>query len=283
MYTNIDSSTGITANRAFITTNINQLPQDYPTDLFLQILKIVMENNVFEFSGSYWLQLIGTAMGTPAACAYATISYGQHENDIIIPSFAPQLLYYKCYIDDIFGVWLPPKRNRLAKWNEFKLQLNNWGSLQWIIEEPSKHTTFLDLNISIENNSITTSTFQKTMNRYLYIPPLSSHPPSCLKGLIAGELRRYYLQNNTENFQEILAKFIGRLLDRGYNIEDISLLYCSKLQITWTDNLLTMLPLLSHQLFICTGHTTPKGFNGMKSVTFMMKLSKSSDPMRGCE
>jgi len=104
MYTNIDSSTSITAIQAFITTNINQLPQDFPTDLFLQILKIVMENNVFGLSGSYWLQLIGPAMGTPAAYAYATISCGQHENDIIIPSFAPQLLYYKCYIRDIFGV-----------------------------------------------------------------------------------------------------------------------------------------------------------------------------------
>jgi len=62
------------------------------------------------------------------------------------------------------------------------------------------------------------------MNLYLYIPPLSSHPPSCLKGLIARELCQYYLQNNTENFQEILTKFIGRLLDRGHNVEDISLL-----------------------------------------------------------
>jgi len=60
------------------------------------------------------------------------------------------------------------------------------------------------------------------MNLYMYIPPLSAHPPSCFKGLIAGELRRYYLQNNTENFKDILAKFIGRLLDRGHNIEDIS-------------------------------------------------------------
>lgn len=95
MYTNIDSNTGITSIRDFITTNISQLPQDFPTDLFLQTLKIVMENNVFEFAGSYWLQLIGTAMGTPAACAYATISYGQHENSVILPNYAQQLLYYK--------------------------------------------------------------------------------------------------------------------------------------------------------------------------------------------
>jgi len=222
MYTNIDSNTGITSIRDFITTNISQLPQDFPTDLFLQTLKIVMENNVFEFAGSYWLQLIGTAMGTPAACAYATISYGQHENSVILPNYAQQLLYYKRYIDDIFGIWLPPKHNHLTKWNEFKQHLNSWGSLEWTIEGPSRRTNFLDLDISIKGNVITTSTFQKAMNLYMYIPPLSAHPPSCFKGLIAGELRRYYLQNNTENFKDILAKFIGRLLDRGHNIEDIS-------------------------------------------------------------
>ncbi len=222
MYTNIDSNTGITSIRDFITTNISQLPQDFPTDLFLQTLKIVMENNVFEFAGSYWLQLIGTAMGTPAACAYATISYGQHENSVILPNYAQQLLYYKRYIDDIFGIWLPPKHNHLTKWNEFKQHLNSWGSLEWAIEDPSRRTNFLDLDISIKGNFITTSTFQKAMNLYLYIPPLSAHPPSCFKGLIAGELRRYYLQNNTEDFKEILTKFIGRLLDRGHNIEDIS-------------------------------------------------------------
>jgi hypothetical protein len=222
MYTNIDSNTGITSIRDFITTNISQLPQDFPTDLFLQTLKIVMENNVFEFAGSYWLQLIGTAMGTPAACAYATISYGQHENSVILPNYAQQLLYYKRYIDDIFGIWLPPKHNHLTKWNEFKQHLNSWGSLEWTIEGPSRRTNFLDLDISIKGNVITTSTFQKAMNLYMYIPPLSAHPPSCFKGLIAGELRRYYLQNNTEDFKEILTKFIGRLLDRGHNIEDIS-------------------------------------------------------------
>jgi hypothetical protein len=40
--------------------------------------------------------------------------------------------------------------------------------------------------------------------------------------LIARELRQFYLHNNAEFFPEILTKFIGRLLDRGHNIEDIS-------------------------------------------------------------
>jgi hypothetical protein len=60
------------------------------------------------------------------------------------------------------------------------------------------------------------------MNLYLYIPPLSAHPPSCFKGLITSEVRRYWLQNNPENFQTILIKFIERLLDRGHTLDKIS-------------------------------------------------------------
>jgi len=218
MYTNIDTATGITALRDFIISNANQIPPDFPTELFLQILTYVMSNNIFTFGNTFWLQT-GTAMGTPAACSYATISHGQYKNSSILPLFKDQLLYCKRYIDGIFGIRLLPKRNSNTTWNNFKRELNNWGKLEWIIEEPSHSTTFLDLNIHIQDSKICTSTYQKDMNLYLYIPPNSSHPPSCFKGLISGELRRYYTQNNAEDFEAILLKFINRLLDRGHSLD----------------------------------------------------------------
>jgi len=209
MYTNIDTPTGISAIRDFIAANTAKLPPEFPTSLFLRILSYVMEKNIFTFAGTHWLQLSGTAMGTPAACAYATISFGHHENSKILTTFQPKLLYFKRYIDDIFGIWIPPTKNRLATWNAFKVALNNWGKLEWVIEESYLKTTFLDLNISIEKGSIVTSTYQKDMNLYLYIRPSSAHPPSCFKGLIAGEPRRYFIQNNKEGFEAMLTKFIG--------------------------------------------------------------------------
>ena len=63
--------------------------------LFLHILEIVMRNNIFSFSNIYWIQLSGTAMGTPAACSYATITYGHFENTEILTEFRPQILFYK--------------------------------------------------------------------------------------------------------------------------------------------------------------------------------------------
>jgi hypothetical protein len=221
MYTNIDTKIGLQSFKSFLELNKDLIPNNFPTNLFLKILETVMSNNIFSFADTKWLQLSGTAMGTPTACAYATITYGHHENTEILTKFTPNLLYYRRYIDDIFGVWVPPESNQTAVWKNFESTLNAWGSLEWIIEKPSYKTVFLDLNIELINSKIQTSTFQKSLNLYLYLPPRSAHPPSCFKGLIAGEMRRYWLQNNQTGFISILEKLIIRLTERGHQLKDI--------------------------------------------------------------
>jgi hypothetical protein len=135
MYTNIDTQTGISAMASFLFDNSTKIPHNFPTALFLHILEIVMENNICCFGDTYWLQLSGTAMGTPLACAYATVSFRQHENTAILPRFASNLIYFKRFIDDIFGIWLPPTNN------------------------------------STQDSRIHFAMFQKPMNLYLYTPP----------------------------------------------------------------------------------------------------------------
>jgi len=221
MYTNINTDVGIKSIRSFIQENINRIPHDFPTELFLN-MELVMRNNIFTFSNLYWLQLLGTAMGTPAACTYATVSYSQYKNSIILPKYKSNLLYFKCCINDIFGIWLPTQSDNTQTWENFKRDLNSWGSLTWVTKEPSMATNFLDLSIEINNSTILTSTFQKTSNLYLYIPPKSAHPPSCLKGLITGDLKHYWSQNTPDNFKEILTNFIHRLLKRGHTISNLT-------------------------------------------------------------
>jgi hypothetical protein len=135
MYTNIDTPTGVSAIRDFIETNKHSLLNNFPTELFLEILSTVMENNIFTFAGTYWQQLTGTAMGTPVACTYATVSFGQYENTNILHIFNSHLLYYKWYIDNVFGIWLPRQNNHIQSWTNFKDTLSNWGSLKWTVEE----------------------------------------------------------------------------------------------------------------------------------------------------
>jgi hypothetical protein len=47
------------------------------------------------------------SMGTYVACNCATVTYGHYEKTEILPYFKSNLLYYKRYIDNIFGIWLP--------------------------------------------------------------------------------------------------------------------------------------------------------------------------------
>jgi hypothetical protein len=45
-----------------------------------------------------------------------------------------------------------------------------------VVEKSSSKTTFLDLNISIQNSRIVTTTHQKDLNLYLYIPQVQHIP-----------------------------------------------------------------------------------------------------------
>jgi hypothetical protein len=65
MHTNIDTAMEAAAVKDFITYNQDYLPTDFPTNFFLHELQLIMDNNIFSFGDSYWLQLFGTAMGTP--------------------------------------------------------------------------------------------------------------------------------------------------------------------------------------------------------------------------
>ncbi len=84
MYTNIDTPTGVNAVKSFIQTNKDKIPDNFPSNLFIQILDLVMWHNIFSFADTYWLQLAGTAMGTPVACAYATVTFEHYENTTIL-------------------------------------------------------------------------------------------------------------------------------------------------------------------------------------------------------
>ncbi|KAL7531069.1 hypothetical protein ACHAWF_003617, partial [Thalassiosira exigua] len=50
------------------------------------------------------------------------------------------------------------------------------------------------ISILIENNRISTSTYQKPINLYQYIPPSSAHPPYMMRGIIFSLMRNYKRQ-----------------------------------------------------------------------------------------
>ncbi len=162
----------------------------------LQGLELVMGNNIMSFGDSYFLQLIGTAMGTSTAVAYANLYFGWHEKETLLPKYRDRLkriFFHARFIDDVFFIW---NGETDALWTELIHDYNNFGILKWDVTNPTKSVNFLDLTITIENDRITTKTFQKPNNPYLYIPPHSAHTQGTIKGIIFSLLRTYYRQNS---------------------------------------------------------------------------------------
>lgn len=227
MYTNIDTQHGITTIRNFLLQHKDELPFAFPSDLLVEVLKEIMTNNIFDFGDTHWIQLSGTAMGTSCACMYATLYYAHHENNNIIPQYSNRLKYYRRFIDDGIGIWVPlDDGNDATEWENFKNELNNFGKLEWECTKLSESVDFLDLTITIVNGKIEFKTYQKPLNLYQYIPPQSAHPPGMLKGLIIGNVGRYYIQNtHLEDYKSIVLAFYHRLRDRGYTHEKLEPLF----------------------------------------------------------
>jgi hypothetical protein len=81
MYTNINTTLGLQAINNLIDTYHEEILGNFPKEFFLTNLEVIMNNNVFSFGNTFWIQLQGTAMGTRAAPLYAIIIYGYHEKN----------------------------------------------------------------------------------------------------------------------------------------------------------------------------------------------------------
>ena len=225
MYSNIPTKHGLEVMKKWFDLHRNHLPKDYPVKRILEGLTIVMNFNVFTYGNRYFQQLNGTAMGTPCACAYATIYYSYHEETQLVHTYqSPKPIMYVRLIDDALVIMRHTQDNCqkfITKMNQFKDSTNN--GLEWEAESPSKQVNFLDLTLHTNaHNVIETKTYQKAMNLYLYRPPTSNQPQAMLKGMIYSTLHRYLWQNaQPQDFLRFTIKLLCDLERRGHSTDKL--------------------------------------------------------------
>lgn len=149
--TNIDTATGLQAIQDIVITYKDHIPYYFRKEFFLTTLEIIMKNTLFTFRDSFLIQLQGTLMCTPAAPQYSILTFGLYKNQKIYNSFNNNLNYYEWYIDDVFGIWMDTADDT---WAHFKSTINQFSILVWNIEEPTATTTFLGLELTIQNKKI---------------------------------------------------------------------------------------------------------------------------------
>ena len=234
LYPNVDTKKALVALDLLLREA--QAPE---TPLLIQLSRLVLENNFLssEFSSDIFHQEYGIAMGTPFAVTVANAFMYYHEKDIveqyssyltlyrrfmyyhekdIVEQYSSYLTLYRRFIDDIFAIWVGPKDTLLEFLDALSSKTDRM-KLTYCISDSS--IPFLDLFLyrDTSSNVLQFSTFQKPLNKYLYIPFESFHPSSNKKAFIKGELMRYARNSSSfKSFSETREKFWRRLRVRGY-------------------------------------------------------------------
>ena len=223
MYTNIDTTHGLEILRKWLERlkEKGQLSSTFPIDFIVRLSELVMRNNHFMFGNTEWLQLTGTAMGTPMACIYATIYYAWKEMRDILPRFEVNLPLLGRFIDDFAGIWTRGAGNTFEDFITC-LQEYGPGMLKWEVSDLADSVDMLDLTLTITGSKIQTRTYQKELNLYAYVPRHSAHPPGLLRALVVSQLVRYHRQcTDINDYAYFAALLLTRLQARGYAFDDI--------------------------------------------------------------
>ena len=224
MYTNIQTEPALHEISKYLREHDNKPFNHYNPTALIEALQIIFRNNIIKFGDTYWRQISGTGMGIAPAPPWATIFFGIYESSVILQKWSRYITFYRRFIDDVLGIWLshpcPNRNNEL--WLEFQADMQGWHGLRWEFTNLSTTCNFMDLTLSITDNKIETSLYEKPKNLYLYIPPHSCHPKNMISGLICGNILRFHrLCSSLPDIKEKTSAFRQRLLDRGYDPKTI--------------------------------------------------------------
>lgn len=155
------------------------------------LLKLVLQNNIFKHGESNYIQVNGTAMGTIMAPTYANIYLkSKEEKTLLNPTVNPflkNIKLFKRYIDDICIIYDNADKSMV---NFLKFLKQAYQPLELTVKIGRQNQVFLDTEISIGPNKISTQLHIKPLSNKTYIPPTSQHPPHMLKNIIYNDLLR---------------------------------------------------------------------------------------------
>jgi len=219
LYLNIPSEDGITAVKKVLSS----LGTKIHTKFIIDLLRIVLECNIFEYDEELYLQKHGTAMGTRVAPSFANIFMATIDREILKISEILQksgsgyLTALKRFIDDLFFLW----HGTEAQLKQFVTKLNNIHpcirfTTSYNIME--KSTTFLDTKVQIKNGKICTDLYRKSTDKVQYLLPSSAHPSHTTRNIpFSLALRIRKICSEPENVENRMNELRCMLKSRSYS------------------------------------------------------------------
>ena len=217
LYPTIDIDEGMEAMYIFLTSRSKFHKSQI--DFIIKLLGWVLKNNYVSFGDDTYLQISGTAMGTPCAVVFACVYMHILEQEAL-DIFAYQrymirsVFLFVRFIDDLIaivsdydsGMYLMELLNSRRKTTKLTFKIRNLEA------------QFLDLTLyKTKAHTLGVRAYSKPMNKFLFLPPTSCHPRHVFNGWIVGYGRRLRLNCTDDvDYSYNVTAFEDRLRHRGY-------------------------------------------------------------------
>ena len=210
LYPSVPKEEGIQACREGPETRTDPL---VPTENVVDMIQTVLENNVFGFYNTSYVQTegiaIGSRLGKNFACSY------MRKWDEELENFVKQPLFYKRFIDDGFGLWTEVESSLLA-FAEHANSINK--NIEIELRHSSSQIEFLDTLVRLKDGRLETDLYSKPTDKHLYLQSKSSHPPHTKNAVPYGlGIRIKRICQNEDDYQTRRKELKAQLRKRGYS------------------------------------------------------------------
>jgi len=174
----------------------------------------VLSSTYFTFNNKIYKQTYGTPMGSPLSPVIADVVMRDLET-ACLNRINFQLTFYFRYVDDIVMATPSDKVDVIVE------TFNNYHDrLKFTIEyEESRSLSFLDLFLTISNNTIHIDWHHKKTLSGRFLSFYSSHPLCHKIGMIYGLIDRAFLLSHPKFHKKNIEMIIDLLLENGYPLK----------------------------------------------------------------
>ena len=224
LYTNLSFDLVLKAVEYWVTKYATDIPllSRFGLPFICEALRIILENNYFEFNDTFFQQIKGFAMGTKAAvqCANLAVAYLEIKMFEILPTVYPRDFVefitqnYFRLLDDIIYAWL--SHFNVAQFHEVFDKLDE--NLKFIFSDLSKSVDFLDISMNIgENGTLVMDIYHKPTDSYNYLHYSSCHPTHTRDNIALSLAKRIIrIVSDDDTAQQRLSELKNHLLLRKH-------------------------------------------------------------------
>jgi hypothetical protein len=116
------------------------------SSFLIKLLAKVLSRNYFEFNGQMYIQIGGTAMGTPIAPSYASTFLGNHETKLL-NGYPLKPHTWLRFLDDVFCLFTHGQE----EFQKFVTYLNSSSQhIKFTMEQSYDQINFLDTTVKLD-------------------------------------------------------------------------------------------------------------------------------------